>query len=262
MATQTYSYIFHGYGGENSLMPLVHFMENRDHQVLVIDDQKFPYERGELYHRLEEIKKQSSIVLISSAHVWFDEFNYHYFYGKDRNMISVIELIDFLKPAYSVFYPHDMESFVHPSEIPWLDLFDMIMLPYAHNLYYRLLGCGRRVEVVGWMKKQRTVSPSIVLDSPVYSPVFFPSNIITFYEQLGAEGYADWFRRYTGPNIPLKMPAGDAGITPILSKEGYQILDSSQSVYDVMAEHNLIIGSGHSLQRYSGCLPSGRCFSG
>ena len=44
MATQTYSYIFHGYGGENSLMPLVHFMENRDHQVLVIDDQKFPYE--------------------------------------------------------------------------------------------------------------------------------------------------------------------------------------------------------------------------
>ena len=246
MATQTYSYIFHGYGGENSLMPLVHFMENRDHQVLVIDDQKFPYERGELYHRLEEIKKQSSIVLISSAHVWFDEFNYHYFYGKDRNMISVIELIDFLKPAYSVFYPHDMESFVHPSEIPWLDLFDMIMLPYAHNLYYRLLGCGRRVEVVGWMKKQRTVSPSIVLDSPVYSPVFFPSNIITFYEQLGAEGYADWFRRYTGPNIPLKMPAGDAGITPILSKEGYQILDSSQSVYDVMAEHNLIIGSGHS----------------
>ena len=97
MATQTYSYIFHGYGGENSLMPLVHFMENRDHQVLVIDDQKFPYERGELYHRLEEMKKQSSIVLISSAHVWFDEFNYHYFYGKDRNMISVIELIDFLK---------------------------------------------------------------------------------------------------------------------------------------------------------------------
>ena len=36
------------------------------------------------------------------------------------------------------------------------------------------------------------------------------------------------------------------GINEALSKEGYQILDSSQSVYDVMAEHNLIIGSGHS----------------
>lgn len=95
MSTQTYSYIFHGYGGENSLMPLAHYMERKGHRVLVIDDQKFPYERSGLYHRLEDMKNQSGIVLISSAHVWFDEFNYHYFYGKDRNMISVIELIDF-----------------------------------------------------------------------------------------------------------------------------------------------------------------------
>ncbi|MFR5411825.1 MAG: hypothetical protein ACLTJE_10705 [Enterocloster bolteae] len=246
MSVQTYSYVFHGYGGENSLMPLVQFMESKGHQVLIIDDQKSTYNRNELYYRLENLKRQSKIILISSAHLWFDEFNYHYLFGKNFNMISVIELIDFLKPAYSVFYPHDMESFVHSSEIPWLDLFDMVMLPYAHNLYYRLLKLCRRVEVVGWIKKQRPVHPEIDHKNPLYSPVFFPSNIITFYERLGAKGYADWFRRFTGSGIPLKMPAGDVGVTSILSQEGYQFLDSSQSVYDVMAGHNLIIGSGHS----------------
>ena len=119
-------------------------------------------------------------------------------------MISVIELIDFLKPVYSVFYPHDMESFVHCSEIPWLDLFDMIMLPYTHNLYYRLLGCCQRVEVVGWMKKQREVHPAIDQENPVYSPVFFPSNIITFYENWGPKVMPIGSADMPVPTSPLK----------------------------------------------------------
>lgn len=242
---ETY-YIFHGYGGENSLMPLADFMIKAGHKVLIIDDQKFPYSRAEMFDKLTELRSSFRITFITSAHLWFDEQNYKFYYGNDPNMISAVELLDFLKPDFSVFYPHDMECFVHQSELRWLDLFDLVMLPYQHNLYYRLKNYCRRVEIVGWIKKHQNVTLNLNLEQPSYSPALFPSNIISFYDQLGAEGYSDWFRRYIGSNIPIKMPAGDFGVYPILSKEGYQFLEPSKSVYDAMNEFNLIIGSGHS----------------
>lgn len=239
-------YIFHGYGGENSLMPLVDYMQKKGHPTLVIDDQKFPYTRAVMFERLNELKKQYRIVLITSAHLWFDQYNYLHFYGHDPNMISALELLDYLKPDYSVFYPHDMECFMHDSEISWLTLFDLVMLPYQHNIYYKLKHLCKRVEIVYWIKKHTNTELLVDRDNPVYKPAFFPSNIITFYDQLGAEGYADWFRRYIGPDIAIKMPAGDFGVYPILSKEGYHFLDPAKSVYDAMSDYNLIIGSGHS----------------
>lgn len=239
-------FIFHGYGGENSLMPLAEYIQGKGHPVLVIDDQKFPYDRQELYDRLRTIMASYEIIFVTSAHLWFDEHNYCHFYGFDPNMISAIELLDFLKPARSAFYPHDMECFMHTSETKWLDLFDLVMLPYKHNIYYKLKHLCRQVEVVGWIKKNQQVSLCLDQNHPSYTPALFPSNIISFYDQLGAEGYADWFRRYIGPDIPIKMPAGDAGVYPILAKEGFQFLEPSKSVYDAMDEYNLIIGSGHS----------------
>lgn len=239
-------YIFHGYGGENSIMPLANYIQQRGHHIFIIDDQKYPYSRADLYEKLLDIKAKHDIIFISSAHVWFDDYNFQNYYSYDPNMISSIELIDFLKPKYSVFYPHDMESFVHPSEIAWLDLFNLILLPYKHNIYYKLKHVCRNVEVVGWIKKNCDVSPHINHATPTYQPALFPSNIISFYNQLKPEGYADWFRRYIGPEIPIKMPAGDDGVYPILSQEGFRFLDPSTSVYDAMTDYNLIIGSGHS----------------
>lgn len=239
-------YIFHGYGGENSLMPLAEYMQSKGHPTLTIDDQKFPYSRTGLYQQLLDIMGSYEIVFISSAHLWFDEYNYANYYGHNTNIIAAIELLNFLKPSLSVFYPHDMGCFMHTSEIKWLDLFDLVLLPYKHNVYYKLKQFCRRVEIVGWIKKYRHVEPHTDPNTPIYRPAIFPSNIISFYHDLGAEGYADWFRRFIGPAIPIKMPAGDDGVYPLLSREGFQFLEPSLSVYDAMTDYNLIIGSGHS----------------
>lgn len=239
-------FIFHGYGGENSLIPLAEYMQQQGKQILIIDDQRFPYERHELYNRLSLIKETNQIILITSAHIWFDEYNFRQIYRPNPNIISVLELIDFLKPVYTVFYPHDVECFMHSSELKWIDIFDLVMLPYHHNMYYQLKHICKRVEIVGWIKKPAMDKICIKSESPTYYPALFPSNIVSFYDQLGVEGYAQWFRNYIGPQIPIKMPAGDDGVYPLLSKENYYFLPPSFSVYDAMAEYNLIIGSGHS----------------
>lgn len=247
-------YIFHGYGGENSLMPLANHMQSKNYEILILDDQKFPYQRHEMIQTLDSLKKSHDIVFLTSEHLWFDRQNYQNIYWTDNSMLSALELMNFLSPKLSLFYPHDVECFMHGCEMRWAGLFDYILLPYKNNDYYRLKNFNPNVEIVGWIKKASESAPKIIDTFEPYSPVFFPSNIITFYQTLGAEGYADWFLKYISPSIPLKMPASDDGVFPILSERGYTFLPSSRSVYDVMAEHNLIIASGTSSIVYEAAL--------
>ena len=247
-------YIFHGYGGENSLMPLATYMQAQNYETLILDDQKFPYHREEMFDRLTSLKETHNIVFLTSEHLWFDRQNYQNIYWEDNSMISALELLDFLSPKRSLFYPHDVECFMHECEMRWAGLFDYILLPYKNNDYYRLKNFNTNIGIVGWIKKATEIVPKISDTFEPYSPVFFPSNIITFYQTLGAEGYAEWFSKYISPSIPLKMPANDNGVLPILSKKGYTFLSSDRSVYDVMGNHNLIIASGTSSIVYEAAL--------
>lgn len=246
MDKSNFFYIFHGYGGENSLMPLVSYMESRGHHTLTIDSQRFLYNRSELITQLSEIKAQYSIVFISSAHVWFDTHNYSNFYWNDDSIISAIELINFLSPAYSVYYPHDLQCMMHTTEKRWLSLFNLVLLPYKSNDYYDLKHYCKRIEIIGWIKKAHENSDLTFSAPTCCSPVFFPSNIISFYQKFGAEGYADWFMRYIPQTIPLKMPAGDVEVSSILIRNGYSFFDFSSSVYEIAPRYNTIIASGDS----------------
>ncbi|MBE5845159.1 MAG: hypothetical protein E7302_13465 [Butyrivibrio sp.] len=238
-------FVFLGYGGENSIMPLYEYFTSRGAETLLVDDHRVPYEREEMLQRLAEISNTHSITLITSSHLWFDcktyEF-YNHFY--DPNIIAPLEFLDQFHPDMTVYYPHDMGVFMHESEIPFIDQFDLILVPYRNNMYYKLLNTCKQVEVVGWIKKrQETSIPEGIQGC---KPVFFPSNVPNLYNKLGVDGFAQWFRDYIGPEIPIKMAFGDNGIMPILSQEGYTFLDSSVSVYDAIASHNMVIGSGNS----------------
>lgn len=254
MSSKPIFYIFHGYGGENSLMPLVNYMQARQYNVLVIDDQKFPYKRHEMVTQLQNLKAQYTIVFFTSEHLWFDRYNYESIYWADPQMLAALELLDFLSPALSIFYPHDIESFMHKSEMRWASLFDLILLPYKNNDYYYLKQYNPNVEIVGWIKKMKDTILEESESFRPYQPVFFPSNIISFYQSLGAQGYADWFLKYIPASIPLKMPADDDGVLPILSRQGYTFLPPDKTIYDAMADHNLIIASGTSSIVYESAL--------
>lgn len=240
-------YIFLGYGGENSLMPLAQYLQAKNEQVLVLDDQKFPFQRDEMLERLSEIREENRIVLINSSHVWFDRFTYHHFDRvNDPQMFSPLEMIGYLKPELSIYYPHDMGQFFHDSEYAFLDIFDIVMVPYRSNQYYRLRQAGIRSEVVGWIKKQKETQPIIQKENEPCRPVFFPSYVPDFYRKMGTEGYVKWFHDYIPECVPIKMGAGDSGVRPILTQEGRIFLDTSVSVYDAVNSYSLIIGSGTS----------------
>lgn len=246
MNTADTLFVFHGYGGENSLHPLArHFSEN-SFNTYVVDDQAYPCSKEEVFHSLAEKRQEYKIVYFTSAHLWFDQYNFGSLYPHDPNIISALEMLDFLHPEYTIYYPHDLECFFHQNELKWLGMFDLVLLPYKNNLYYQLLSYDIKTDVVGWIKKDKEISVNPETDASSCSPVFFPSNIYTFFQTLGAEKYADWFIRYIPSSVPLKMPGNDLRLYPYLNPKGFTFLDGSKSVYDVMSEHNLIIGSGDS----------------
>ncbi len=245
MSAKPKYFIFLGYGGENSIYPIFEYFEAKGAKALLMDDFRIPYERHEMVERLKELSKHYSIILITSSHLWFDSQTYRYFSGhEDPNMVAPLEFLDEFHPDMTVFYPHDMGNFMHVTEIPYIDMFDLVLLPYRNNMYYKLRHICKRIEVVGWIKKRQETS--IAMELGACKPVFFPSNVPTFYSKLGTEGFAQWFRDNIDPSIPIKMAFGDNGILPILSAEGYSFLDSSVTVYDAISSYNMVIGSGNS----------------
>lgn len=238
-------FIFLGYGGENSIVPLYDYFVSRGASAKLVDDHRIPYEKATLIEELVSIAENHSITLITSSHLWFDSKTYEFSnHSADPNIIAPLEFLDRFHPDTTVYYPHDMGVFMHESEIPFIDLFDIVMVPYKNNMYYKLKRVCKRVEVVGWVKKRKETA--IPGDITGCKPVFFPSNVPNLYNKLGVEGFAQWFRDNIGPDIPIKMAFGDNGVMPILSMEGYTFLDSTVSVYDITENHNMVIGSGNS----------------
>ena len=243
---ETY-YVFLGYGGENSLMPLADHLYGKGEHTIVIDDQRYPFQRNEMLDKLKYIRENFRVVFLTSSHVWFDQATYRYFdLVDDPEVFSPLEMLGYLKPDLSVYYPHDMSEFVHNSELVFLENFDVVMLPYRNNLYYRIKHLAKRTEVVGWIKKRQQTQIKEHNPGEPYKAVFFPSHIPDFYQRIGVEGLADWFRNNIGKDIHIKMGAGDAGVRPILEQEGYVFLDTSLTVYEAVNTSDIIIGSGTS----------------
>ncbi len=240
-------FVFLGYGGENSLMPLAdHLCGNGEHTI-VIDDQRYPFQRDEMLEKLRYIKDNFRVVLLTSSHVWFDRATYRYFdLVDDPEVFSPLEILGFLQPELSVYYPHDMSEFVHDSELVFLENFDVVMLPYKNNRYYRIKHLAKQTMIVGWIKKRQSTKCRVHTQGEPYNAIFFPSHVPDFYQGLGVDGFADWFRKNIDKDIHIKMGAGDAGIRPILEQEGYTFLDTSMTVYDAVNSGDVIIGSGTS----------------
>ncbi len=240
-------FVFLGYGGENSLMPLADHLYGMGEKTIVIDDQRYEFQRDEMLVKLKYIRDNFRVVLLTSSHVWFDCATYRYFDLVDNpEVFSPLEMLGFLKPDLSVYYPHDMSEFVHDSELAFLENFDIVMLPYKNNLYYRIKHLAKRTEVVGWIKKRQMTKVREHHQGEKFTAMFFPSHIPDFYQRIGVEGLADWFRKYISKEIQIKMGAGDAGIRPVLEKEGYTFPATSMTVYDAVNISDIIIGSGTS----------------
>ena len=68
MNTTDTLFVFHGYGGENSLHPLARYFSANDFNTYVVDDQAYPCTKEEVFHTLAE-KRQEYSIEIGRAHV-------------------------------------------------------------------------------------------------------------------------------------------------------------------------------------------------
>lgn len=233
-------YVFHGYASEYSLAPLAAYFKRKGEEILELDQ----FQDDTFFDKIKEIAEKK-IIYITSWHLWFDSYNFEKVYNK-MHTISPLEMMELLKPVFSVFYPHDLQCFLHDSEMRWADLFDLVLLPYKDNTYYYLQKMCRQVACVGWIKKDTNTGD--VLGKGKYRPVYFPSNVPDSYSCLGKEGYINYLNQYFDKSIPLKFAPSIEyeSIRNGLEMNGHILLETELSVYDILDRYNLIITNGNS----------------
>lgn len=147
MARET-TYVFYGYGSEYVLHPLYTHMKEAGHDCVELTP-----DSGNNRQAAQALRGRD-VALITSAHVFLDE---HFFYFKEMpGALSVLELMDILRPRKSVYYPHDMTYVLHPVDMQYVPtLFDVLLFPFDGFAHYG--SYGARVETVGWIKKPERI---------------------------------------------------------------------------------------------------------
>ena len=246
-------YLFYGYGCEYSLAPLAKYMKDKSYDVLELD---LLYVSN-AYDILSKIKGRK-IVFLTSWHLFFDKNNFNDFYKGNRSIdvLSPLEIMDYVKPIKSIYYPHDLTIFLHEQEWSWLDLFDAAMVPYKNNDYY-LMKRYTQVYDVGWIKKTSSTK-KIECISDKLRIVHFPSNLAYLMSFSPAQYYEQWKPLFdAGVKVKFPLWSGFDEYINILEDNDVGIIDSSKTVFDVINECDIITTTGGSSVLYeaglSGC---------
>lgn len=238
-------YLFYGGGSEYTLSPLADYIRKKGNEVLEIDFEKL--EVKEILDILKSIKSKH-IVFLTSGHLFFDSKNYSMLL-KEKEVMSPLEIMDYLKPIKSIFYPHDIECFLHPSEIKWIDLFDIIMLPFKNNQYYEIKNINSNTYDMGWIKKKKYCFKSIKnkIHKNIHNIAYFPSNFFYNINKYGYEGFAKLIYENfpNDKNIKIKLFDGKEAdfLKNIINKYDIEVLDNNITVFDSCSE-SVIIGNG------------------
>lgn len=143
----SFTYLFYGFNGEYVLNPVYKEMIKRGYSCVEIDTAYELDQKGKL-----DTLKGKQVVLVTCAHVFFDKLNINMIYPTYPDSYSVLEVMDYLKPVRSIYYPHDlMDGFSHADK-DYFSLFDYYLSPLPVNAH------GNRycpVVNVGWVKKNK-----------------------------------------------------------------------------------------------------------
>ncbi len=246
-----------GYGSTYVLAPIAAYMKEKGFKVVEIN----PYYDKNYIEKIEEVKGKE-IIFITSYHLHMDRYNYTQSGGnKNNESIAPLEIMEYLNPIKSVFYPHDLDEFMLEEELKWCNLFDVILVPYINNCYYKLKYLCPRVECVGWIKKNRTYELKTLGEE--CSPIYFPSNIFPQLSLLGVEGLAGLWDKSIDKRIPIKLHENkDLEMLSLkLRQIGFSVMDSQKTVFDMIEYFDLIIGNGVSTVIYEAALSGGRAIS-
>jgi hypothetical protein len=236
MNNRNKKYIFYGFGSAYSLEPLAKYMHSKKYDVMEINPASADFSG---YEALKEVRNKNTIFL-TSTHPLLDAENLARGDLKNVNYAAPLEIMEYIKPEKSVYYPHDLTPFYADYEMPWCNLFDLFLLPYKNNLYYKIKSEGCNVLEVGWIKNNNLNKKNYIESNIIY----FPSNS---YNGMDESNRIRWFN-YIPKNIPIKT----ANISEtkfnkaveLAKNDGYIFLKSSLSIFQLIHNCKLIITNG------------------
>lgn len=144
-------FLLFGMGSEYVLGPLAKALDQRGEEVVEIDMARV----ADPLVRLAPLRGRS-VVFVTSAHLLLDDTNFRQAYTHQGSILSPLEVMGFLRPALSVFYPHDLGEPVLREESPLLSAFDLMLVPTRQM---RSFADILPVEVVGWARLPEALRP-------------------------------------------------------------------------------------------------------
>jgi len=236
MNNRNIKYIFYGFGSAYSLEPLAKYMHSKEYDVLEMNPASDNFSG---YGDLKEIKNKNTVFL-TSFHPLLDTENLARSGIKNFNCAAPLEIIDYIKPIKSIYYPHDLTPFYSNDEMPWCNLFDLFLLPYKNNLFYRIKSECCNVLEVGWIKNNK-LNKKVDIDNNI---IYFPSNI---YYGMDESNRIKWFD-YIPRTIPIKTgnvsEAKFNKAVELAKNDGYTFLESSLNIFQLIHNSKLIITNG------------------
>jgi hypothetical protein len=231
-------YLFFGFASEYILNPLYQTMHQMGLDCIEMD----LFTAKNVKQTLSSLKKRP-VVFINCAHLFFDAANFSTSYQYKGEIISPLEVIDYLKPIKSVYIPHDLCQFFHEKERAWLNLFDLLLIPHAMPSY---LYSHPKVVDVGWIKRSKPVYP---VTKEISRSVGFAFSEFEYHRRLGPEKtYEFWSTILKNQKIVIKFPHWQETdvFEDYFRKKGVAVFPSTVNISDFIDQHGIILCNGSS----------------
>ena len=148
-------------------------------------------------------------VFISSQHPACSSSVFKHHWGRSppySNYLGPLEIIRHLRPACSVFVPHDLDMPIRPDELTYMSMFDIYCAPSPKVNPVLRRSC--RVVPAGWVKHNLFDDLGEDMKARVATGgVFFLNQVVDLMRAGGAGFVRAHYPRICSGELPVKLPA-------------------------------------------------------